>query len=346
MWNKLIYISIFSFLAFTTCKKQNIEYDKEKELPKDTLTFISDYNYSLFPLNPGQATVNISFTTFNQLQSKQDYSKDTVNINDTNYGYTFNITNDVVQSKTKLNSYSTMLLFEKGEDNWYKDQHNVGFYLRRYLENTQNNVAMGYYETSYSNNQIQLFNKDGGSEFNNKWEDNLTEFYNTTSEYNAYNLSFAEIVDKLDQAITIYSNSYAALPNKSITLFLPSYYNYQTADTTIANNLINRAISEGVELNFIAQSGNNKIQELAYKTGGFYITNTFELFNQNNWHTGRVTYVDMAVENLELLLLKDYTYHQITFDIIDPNQNAFLPNNISTFNAFYNKFNFTYVIKT
>jgi len=348
MLNKKIYILLFIVFSIPilSCKKQVVEYDREKELPKDTLTFISDYNYSVSALNPGQATVNISFTTFNQLQSKQDYSNDTISINDVNFGYTFNIINDVVQAKTKLNAYSTMLLFEKGEDNWYKDQNNVGFYLRSYLENTQNNVAMGYYETQNSNSQIQLFNKDGGSEFNNKWEDNLTEFYNVTSEFNAYNLSFTDVADKLNQAITVYSNSYASLPNKSITLFLPSYYNFQTSDTTISNNLINRAISEGIELNFIAQSENDIIQELAFKTGGVYITHTFENFDQYNWQANRVTYVDVAIENLDLLLLKDYTFHQITFDIIDPNQNAFLPNNTLFFKAIYNNFVVKYVIKT
>jgi hypothetical protein len=343
MWNKLFYITFILTITFSSCKKQTVEYDKEKELPKDTLTFISDYSYSI--INSGQVSVSVSFVTFNQLFSKTNYSNDIFNLINNNNSFTFNIQNNVELSPIKLNKYSTIVLFEKGEYSWYNDYHNVGFYFRRYLENTQNNVAVGYYETDIPNSQVQLFNKDGGSVFNNKWEDNLEDTYGVISEFNGYNLYLKDVIDKIDQTITIYSNSYSSLPNKSITTFLPSSYQFLSSDTLLITNLINRAITNGIELNFIANTSDNNLKKLAYKTGGVFINYEFENYYSNfSGDYTQTTYVDVAIENLDAILLKDYTSHQYNFTIIDANLIAFGAGTTNYFTAEYNGVKFQYII--
>lgn len=342
MWNNKLYFLMFVLSMFTSCKKNEVIYDKEKELPKDTLTFINDYSYAISSLNPNEANVSISFVTFNQLTSKTNYSSDILLLDTTYINYTYSAQNDVVTNAVKLNNFSTIVLLEQGADSWYNDEHNFGFYFRRFLERTNNNVAVGYYETTSPNSQVQIFNADGGSIFNNDPKENMTEVFNVISEFNGYTYSMADVIDKIDQTITIYANTYSSMPNKSITTILPSSYTRALSDTLLLTNLINRALSEGIALNFISQYNNFDFQEVAFLTGGFIVNNVFTDYSLK-YKTPR--FIGVTLENLESILLKDYTYHQYNFKVTNPSGPIVNPGNPTIIIAKYNGIEFQYLLK-
>ncbi len=342
MWNNKYYILLVALLIFSSCKKNEVIYDKEKELPKDTLTFISDYSYSISAFTPNEANVSISFVTFNQLSSKTNYSSDVLLLDTSSASYAYSAQSDIVTSAVKLNNFSTIFLLEKGSDSWYIDEHNFGFYFRRFLEQTKNNVAIGYYETTSPNSQVQIFNTDGGSIFNNDPKENMTEVFNVISEFNGYNYSIANVIDKIDQTITIYANSYSSMPNKSITTILPSSYTVMSSDSLLITNLINRAISEGIALNFISQINSFDFQEMASLTGGFTVNNVFTDYNLG-YKTP--SYVGVTLENLESILLKDYTYHQYNFKVTNPSGPIVNSGYPTVIGATYNGVKFNYMLK-
>ncbi len=342
MWSNKLYFLFFIVIFFTSCKKNDVIYDKEKELPKDTLTFISDYSYNVLTTNPNSANVSIGFVTFNQLTSKTNYSFDSF-IHDTiNTNYVYSSQNDIVTSPTKLNNFTTIVLLEKGNNSWYNDEHNFGFYFRRFLEQTQNNVAVGYYETTTPNSQVQIFNNDGGSIFNNDPKENMTEVFNVISEFNGYNYSIANVIDKIDQTISIYANSYSSMPNKSITTVLPSSYTVVLSDTLLLTNIINRALSEGIALNFISQFNNFDFQEVAFLTGGFMVNN---VFTDYSFEDKTPSFIGVTLENLESILLKDYTYHQYNFMVTNPSGSIINSGYPTIINAKYNGISFQYRLK-
>jgi hypothetical protein len=344
MLNRIYIVGVLSLLILFSCKKDESQWDREIDLVVDTLTCQIRMDYTVQSIN--QVDIQIEMLTINGLESEVDYSGQTFTLSPNNYSdYSLNFTNSTVIQETPITDYTAVLLFQNSGD-WWFEGNRVGIYLRRYLElygNTRN-IATAYFDYG-TDESVEFSNKNGGSYFDNNWEDDINKYYREMKTQNDSpdNVPFQYFYNRLNETMDSLIINYSTSPNKSITVFLPTYY--YNPDDLLYESVWNKANANNIQINFIGNSFTN-LRQIAYETGGFVIENYVDPINNVliSDYEKYITPVGVTLENLDNILSKNYTIHSTSLSL-NSLSGSFFSGNILYVRFIYQGFEFAIDIR-
>ncbi len=324
----------------SACKKEVIPYDKEESLVTDTATMIMEVNFIGYTST--QIDLEISMLVFNDLASEQDYSGNVFFDNDIVDELNLTFTPGTMVN-TPEPEYSSVFLINQNNLGWY-EQHHVGIYLRRFLEQIEDDPGRQIALASFSTNiddKLNFYQEYPGSNFGNSSEFNVNQFYALTNfdgDVNTFDpTSAVSFTLRLNEVIDELIASNELVGDKSITVFTD--YDFSTgADATLDMNLtISKANAEGISINFLGPNIDRNITRIAFETGGF-ICQTTEQYEE---HFGIVygeerPEILVFMENLNNLLSKNISIHSTAVQITNTSGGLFGPGENRGINFSYN----------
>lgn len=346
MLNKISIVGVLALLMLFSCKKDDTIWDREVDLTVDTLTSQIGIDYVI--QNPNQIDVQIKMLILNGLGSELNYTGQSfVQSTDNSPNYIYDFSNLSIVEEVPVNNYTNVLLFQKSGD-WWFEEHRVGMYLRRYLElyGDTRNIATAYFDYG-TDTPIRFSNKNGGSYFDNNWEDDIEMFYEEIETVDQYvdQIPFEYFSKRINEVMDSLIINHPTLPNKIITAFVPSYYFYE--DDGLFAQIWTKANANNIQINLLGYHFSN-VKQIAYETGGFVIENNVDPVENVvlSYYDRDVSHIGVILQNLDRILSKNYVTHICSLSVTDPTGGSpFLSGNIFYARFIYNGIRFSVHIR-
>lgn len=333
MWSKLC-VLCFAMTVFLGCKKDELPWDKEKDLPSDTTIYIHHASYVSH--TDTFLSFDFEFTQLNKLECETAFTDVVLAAYQPEY-LQYSFSNFLVETKTVNSGYSTVLLMESTSHALFVEGR-ASFYFRRFFEQYEHqpakNVGLATFrmdsdaDLQFHKENVALF--DNSANFNDSIINELIRLSPYQSDLFGTSANFRNVFYDVIDTLRLNPHSSGDL---SIT-FVDDLDYHNVIDVSTMNDIITRANLYGIKINVLCLNGSPFFQ-LALGTGGFFIDNRESNKIPNSANDYRLSSIGNGVANLDRILSNELTVYK--FRLTLNNQG------ISTFNSGANQtLSFTY----
>ena len=322
-------------LIFTSCKKEEIIYDREDSLDLDT-GFVK-YNVIYQNHSATQLNVQVDMLVLNGLNSETGYGLYQFDLpNQENYD--INVSNSLTAATAPVGSYSTVVMVNLNNSDYYKQSH-TGAYLRRFFELADSlpnrNVAFSTFNAA-ENSDPRFHRENAASIFGNSWEYNVETYYNLTTKagFSSGNANGLFLKHHLLAAIDTMVLE-GATGDRSITLISTSD-DYYFSNNLDKQEIIAAANANNVRINLIGMNFNYEMHQIAGQTGGFLIEMEQPYAGSATPSEPSFEPIQVGVQNLDKILKRNVNIHRCNVVATQQGADVFTSGQVVDFNLSYN----------
>jgi hypothetical protein len=304
-----ILILILSFLAVLSCKKESEVWLPEDHLLADSAIAVQELK--IINQTTTAITFDLSMVRFNGKNSEETYSD--LNLSFDNGYYANTILTETIVPATPSNQYSTVLLFQSTNTNFYED-NGMSNGLRRLFEIVDNDPNKNLAMTSRRKDEnIITIHQSGSDPFANSATFNNNAFHELLQplSYGGIDGTGEDFRDQILAAIALFDDCVSCSGQKSILIFDDEDRNYY-ADNLPTDDILAMATAANIQINVVCNYLTPSYADLALHTGGFMLTQ-----REGSYVDYEPVYstnsLAILVQSLDAFLTQSLTKHQYRF---------------------------------
>lgn len=300
-------------------------YPREENLRLDTATVF--LGSEIVSYSGPNMTVNLDMATFNGLTPQSTYTTNLFSNSASpvsGYDLDFSVVSTEAGTGSPTTNYTNVLAFNLHDRQWFTD-HLMGYYVRRYLEQIENNNAANAGMITIDPLQTPImetwFAQNPDSILNNDWEYTVDNMYTQMDVIENYSVSStnsngANVGNAFQRIVNETIADGAVNTERAITIFTGYDFHSGTFTDAGVNPVIDYLNANDFQVNFIGSEFSDWMVAYACETGGFLCENENYVTPLTEAQLAEpVQDIAVYMQNMHRLMLHDYPVHRCQVQI-------------------------------